>query len=248
VLDVAQLLMKVSATVDDPDTKQPARFLVPGDPDHSRIYVRAMRGEMPPPDVVGLPANPRPSVSDLSVLQAWIAHCLEEPNEQDAGTPPDHGTSAPGATHAATNDDVPASAGAPDVQGGNGGQASAKSMTGGAGAADAGLMPGAAPCASLCSNPREISVPPRFEVDNLDDAADCFETRSVPSGWECGNLAMRPVRINGVAVDCAMLPSVASVPARNGGYCFEIGADPSSNVANRQTRRNKRAAAFLAVF
>ena len=77
VLDVGKLLTAVSSSVKDPVTMQPVHFLVPGDPDHSRLYVRMFRREMPPGDVVGLPPNPsRPTVSDVSVIRQWIAHCL----------------------------------------------------------------------------------------------------------------------------------------------------------------------------
>lgn len=76
VLDEERMVTMVSSTAKDPDTKLPARFLVPGDADHSRIYLRPLHGEMPPPDVIGLPANPRPSVSDLSVLRQWIESCV----------------------------------------------------------------------------------------------------------------------------------------------------------------------------
>jgi hypothetical protein len=77
VLDVGKLLAAVSSTVKDPATGQPVRFLVPGDPDHSRLYIRMFKREMPPGDVVGLPPNPnRPTVSDVSVVRQWIAHCL----------------------------------------------------------------------------------------------------------------------------------------------------------------------------
>jgi hypothetical protein len=75
VLDPAKLKTAVSATVKDPVTMQPVRFLLPGAPARSRVYVRVAVGEMPPPDIVGLPANPRPTISDLSVLYEWIAHC-----------------------------------------------------------------------------------------------------------------------------------------------------------------------------
>jgi phosphatidylethanolamine-binding protein (PEBP) family uncharacterized protein len=57
------------------------RFLAPADPDNSRLYSRVARGEKPPPDVVGLPARPRPTVSDISVLRHWISACT-------GGTPP----------------------------------------------------------------------------------------------------------------------------------------------------------------
>jgi hypothetical protein len=76
VLDEERMISMVSASAKDPETKKPARFLAPGDPDHSRIYLRPLHGEMPPPDVIGLPANPRPSVSDLSVLRHWIESCV----------------------------------------------------------------------------------------------------------------------------------------------------------------------------
>jgi hypothetical protein len=48
------------------------RFLVPGEPEASRLYQRAMAGEMPP---VG--RSPRPTTSDLSVLHEWITSCLD---------------------------------------------------------------------------------------------------------------------------------------------------------------------------
>ena len=76
VLEPERMSTMLSVTAKDPDTLQPARFLVPGDPGHSRIYQRTLHGEMPPPDVIGLPANPRPSVSDLSVLRHWIESCI----------------------------------------------------------------------------------------------------------------------------------------------------------------------------
>lgn len=75
VLDPDRLKTAVSATVIDPVTMQPVRFLLPGSPARSRLYVRIASGEMPPPDVVGLLPNPRPTISDLSVLYEWIAHC-----------------------------------------------------------------------------------------------------------------------------------------------------------------------------
>lgn len=94
VLDTDQLLTMTSATVIDQYTRQPARFLVAGDPDHSRIYVRIANQEMPPPDVVGLPPNPRPSTSDLSVLRHWIEQCVQDPDiwDEDAGVADVQGT------------------------------------------------------------------------------------------------------------------------------------------------------------
>jgi hypothetical protein len=76
VLNVDKLTAATSAAVKDPMTQLPARFLTPGAPMRSRLYVRMATGEMPPRDIVGLPPNPRPSISDVSVVQEWIAHCV----------------------------------------------------------------------------------------------------------------------------------------------------------------------------
>lgn len=94
VLDPTQMTTMVSATAKDPATHEPARFLVPGDPDSSRIYLRPLNAEMPPPDVIGLPPNPRPSVSDLSVLRHWIESCVDESDDaadaRDSHQPDSH--------------------------------------------------------------------------------------------------------------------------------------------------------------
>lgn len=95
VLEPERMESMVSATAKDPETHQPARFLKPGDPDHSRIYLRPLAGEMPPPDIIGLPPNPRPSVSDLSVLRHWIESCVPQTgngNDAEQGDTEEHGT------------------------------------------------------------------------------------------------------------------------------------------------------------
>jgi hypothetical protein len=73
VLDDAKLVTEQWIREGQP----PQRFVIPGDPDHSAIYVRAaIVGDMPPqPTDLGSPRNPRPSLSDLSVLREWIMHC-----------------------------------------------------------------------------------------------------------------------------------------------------------------------------
>jgi hypothetical protein len=98
VLDVERLLMAVSETVKDPKTMKPVRFLIPGDPDHSRVYARVFHGEMPPMPVIGLPDNlSRPTVSDVSVIRHWIAYCLgaTPPPVGDGGTATDAGATTP---------------------------------------------------------------------------------------------------------------------------------------------------------
>ncbi len=56
------------------------RYVVPGDPEHSLIYQRAVVvGDMPPTSTdVANGNNPRPSISDYSVLRQWIM-CLSHP-------------------------------------------------------------------------------------------------------------------------------------------------------------------------
>ncbi len=56
------------------------RFLVPGDPDSSWLYLRPLLGTMPPiqTDLRNADA-PRPTISDLSVLREWITTCVGPP-------------------------------------------------------------------------------------------------------------------------------------------------------------------------
>jgi len=71
LLDLTKLTMTYSKI-----TTPPILFVAPGDPAHSRIYLRAWKKEMPPKDVPGQPNYPRPTVSDVSVLHNWITSCL----------------------------------------------------------------------------------------------------------------------------------------------------------------------------
>ena len=78
VLDVAMLETARSESVPDPtDPSLGMRFLIPGDPDDSRVYTRIANFEMPPEVPVGLPEIPRPSISDISVLNSWISDCMQ---------------------------------------------------------------------------------------------------------------------------------------------------------------------------
>jgi hypothetical protein len=56
------------------NTMPPLLFVAPGDPEHSRLYLRAWKNEMPPPDLPMLKYL-RPTVSDISVLHNWITSC-----------------------------------------------------------------------------------------------------------------------------------------------------------------------------
>lgn len=76
----------------------PIRFVAPGRPDDSLIYMRAviLKDQPPLQDDPNLPAYPRVSARDGTVLRHWIADCLgEDPltsspdgTQGDAGWPP----------------------------------------------------------------------------------------------------------------------------------------------------------------
>lgn len=94
ILDFPVLVTLTSSTLRDPATGQFVRLVVPGDPDGSRLYRRAAGNEMPPMRDASLPALPRPSISDISVLRQWIEACLPldpasaaSPSLGDAGLP-----------------------------------------------------------------------------------------------------------------------------------------------------------------
>jgi hypothetical protein len=72
VLDDARLLQEVWARTGQPDQ----RFVIPGDPDHSALYVRAATDMPPIPTDVGTPRSPGMTASDLSVLRHWISECM----------------------------------------------------------------------------------------------------------------------------------------------------------------------------
>jgi hypothetical protein len=76
ILDFPVLVTATSSTQRNPVTGEPVRLVVPGDPEGSRLYRRAAAGEMPPMRDASLPALPRPTISDISVLREWIESCL----------------------------------------------------------------------------------------------------------------------------------------------------------------------------
>ena len=87
VLDFQRMTTARSATVPDPrDPSQGMVFMVPGDPEDSRVYQRIANDEMPPVLPVGLDPLPRPTISDLSVLYTFISSCMGP-----AAAPPDAG-------------------------------------------------------------------------------------------------------------------------------------------------------------
>lgn len=79
ILDLPVLVTLTSSTQRDLVTGQPVRLLVPGKPDESRVYRRVAGNEMPPMGDPALAPRPRPSISDVSVLRAWIQDCIAAP-------------------------------------------------------------------------------------------------------------------------------------------------------------------------
>ena len=98
VLNTAKLLVARSTTARDPvDPTKGMRFLVPGDPDGSRLYLLMAGGTppMPPPSPSGQAPMPAPTVSDLSLLRQWITNCLGPAGSVDAAAPPTPADAAP---------------------------------------------------------------------------------------------------------------------------------------------------------
>jgi hypothetical protein len=54
----------------------PLRFVIPGDPEHSALYIRASTDMPPIPTDLSTARLPSATLSDLSVLREWITHCL----------------------------------------------------------------------------------------------------------------------------------------------------------------------------
>jgi len=95
LFDFQRLVTARSASVADPaNPSLGMRFVIPGDPDHSRLYLMVVSTppEMPPASAAASPL-PMPTVSDMSILQSWIAGCLPAPlpDGADAGPARDGG-------------------------------------------------------------------------------------------------------------------------------------------------------------
>jgi hypothetical protein len=74
------------------------RFVIPGDPDNSWLFLRPYLGTMPPPSTdVRNPANPAPTISAISVLREWVLNCVGG-QSMDAGVSADSGVNDSGTT------------------------------------------------------------------------------------------------------------------------------------------------------
>jgi hypothetical protein len=75
ILDFKRLTMTRSENAKDPrDLSMGMVFVVPGDPEDSRVYQRIADNEMPPTG--GADPLPRPNFSEISVLYTWIMSCV----------------------------------------------------------------------------------------------------------------------------------------------------------------------------
>jgi hypothetical protein len=100
---------KLVDTIWDRGANGKARFIVPGNPDESQVFIRAaMKQDMPP--MYDLASNAKPlermNFSEQSVLREWITNCLGTDPLNGVGT-----SSASGAAAAGTNTGGAAGAG-----------------------------------------------------------------------------------------------------------------------------------------
>jgi hypothetical protein len=83
----------------------------------------------------------------------------------------------------------------------------------------------AQPCTGLCSNPIVFSSL-GYGSGSLGTNATCHETTTAPTQVNCGNFATgRTFRVNNQLVSCNFQNQpLASIPPRNGGYCYQATA------------------------
>jgi hypothetical protein len=158
------------------NTTPPMLFVTPGDPEHSRVYMRVRHGEMPPPAEAQLP---RPTTSDVSVLHEWIKNCT-------GATPP--GGSTTTTTTASTTGGMGGSSG------GDGGSTGAGGATGAGGNVTTGG--GGSP-----GNDAGMGGGPGTDDGGASDAAACAAPYSRTN---CGSYAVgTQVSRNGRNYTCA---------------------------------------------
>jgi hypothetical protein len=222
------------------------KYVVPGSPDTSLLYYRvAIKQDMPPPSDPGSPL-PRPTISDMSDLRAWIL-CLGTPpaggtgGATGAGGAAGTGGGTGGTTGTGGRTGTGGATGAGGATGGasggttgTGGRAGTGGTTGAAGAPGAGGTTGGADggvvvvaaCAGMpnCNNPMTVTLP--YNNANIGVGALCLEIDQPITTVNCTNAGQqRQVRVNGTAVGVTNGTCNATVPipaARNGGYCVQV--------------------------
>jgi hypothetical protein len=226
ILDTNALVMGVSSTVNDPENPtMKMRLLVPGNPDGSRVYLRVSHGEMPPQAMLGLPPNPTPSVSDISVLREWITNCIAPtppppaPGDSDGGPPPE--TTPPPA---------------PDAGPSIGGQVDAGTSPPDAGPRpDAAMPPNTMNCGSIgqvccamgtaCTAPRSRCGATTCEACGAANQL-CCANRTCDTGTECvfnNNRGGTCEICGGRGQRCCGNGSIASMTCQAGLVCNLVG-------------------------
>lgn len=216
------MLINVAASAQFPGQK----YVVPGSPDTSLLYIRAaIRQDMPPASTIDSPL-PRPTISDMSNLRAWILCLGAPPAGGTGGTTGAGGSSgAAGASGAGGRMGAGGSSGVGGTTGMGGMNGAGGAMVtglGGAPGADGGVTPACANVAG-CNNPMTVTVP--YTNNNIGQNALCLEVDETITSINCSNLGQRTVRVNGTTVGIAngTCNATVAIPAKRGaGYCVQV--------------------------
>jgi hypothetical protein len=257
ITDVERLTTASSPT---PSYAPNARYVVPGKPEDSLIYIRAAINKDMPLQNPLAPSNGL-TVSESSVLREWIASCVPgaKPEAGGGGMPGTGGGGSGGtvAVDAGGSGTGGASAGSgtggtsagSGTTGASAGSSTAGGLAGGGsagtgddGAGDAGGNAGTAggppsrPCAGLCDVPTVYTLDQQYNTPAVGTIPACYETMSLLSEITCRSCDRRALRINGGVVNAsAGTPvSLVGILTRAGGYCIQLAAnDPAANFSVR---------------
>jgi hypothetical protein len=253
ITDVSRLTMAASPT---PSYAANSRYVVPGRPEDSLIYIRAaINKDMP----LQNPLAPSSSltVSESSVLREWIASCVPGAKaatgnggmpgaggggETGGGAPVDAGGSNAGGVSAGGAAGGALAGGVGGALAGGGGGANAgtggetESEAGGGSGGSAGGGAPAHPCAGLCDPPTVYTLDQQYNTPAVGTTPGCYETMSTLSEITCRNCDRRALRVNGGVVNAsAGTPvSLVGIMPRAGGYCVQLAAiNPAANFSVR---------------
>jgi hypothetical protein len=218
------------------------KYVVAGDPDNSLVYHRAVVvRDMPKPNGDVTMTNAVLTISDMSVLRAWIM-CLA-PNATGGvslGTGGSSGATGAGGSSGATGTGGKTGAGGANGTGGRtgaGGATGTGGAIGGVGGAMAGIggAPGgsdagvASACTGIasCNNPTVVTTLPLNATITAAQAQAgvCYEVNRAVTAIGCTNAGGRRITVNGAAFTVTNGTCTGAVPAaRMGGYCVQVGA------------------------
>jgi hypothetical protein len=250
ITDVSRLTTASSPT---PSYAPNPRYVVPGKPEDSLIYIRAAINKDMPLQNPLAPSSGL-TVSESSVLREWIASCVPgaKPEAGSGGKPSTAGTGGGGDTGGGAPVNAGGSnaggaggaggvlagsvggalAGGPDIALAGGGSGGANPGIGGemesehagSGGAAAGGAP-SRPCAGLCEPPTVYTLDQQYNTPAVGSIPGCYETLSTLSEITCRSCDGRALRINGSVLNAsAGTPvSLTGVMTRSGGYCIQLG-------------------------